>query len=146
MLHIDVNTYRAGLNMLLFSIKELEVGTKDYTKYNFQNEVYSKSRLVLEVIKKFVLNNPEITFLKLVKTFPNELQSNTRIQFSDKRVVIMKIEDVTEKDQTRFYLKNEDIIFVADTAVVVCREWNWENIRGFIDRATSLGFDIEETT
>ena len=119
------------------------MNTKDYTKYIFQNKICGKGRLVLEVIKEFVRNNPEITFQKLLEEFPNALQEDTRIQFSDKRVVIAKLGNISEKDLKRFHLETEDIICLIDAKVVVSREWNLENIKSFIDKAMTLGFDIE---
>lgn len=56
---------------------------------------------------------------------------------------MMKIEDISEKDKKRFFLNEEDIIYLADTKIAVSREWNRENIQNFINKAGMLGFGIE---
>lgn len=106
----------------------MEMGTKDQTQYKINNGIFAKGRLVLEIVKKYVKDNPKITYQELKNIFPDNLQANSQFQFSDIQTVVMKI---------------EDIIYLADTKIAVSREWNRENIQNFINKAGMLGFSIE---
>ena len=44
----------------------------DYTKYHFNGKKHlPKNRLVLEVIKKYIQDNPSIAYSELLKVFPD---------------------------------------------------------------------------
>ena len=50
--------------------------SKDTSKYKFEEKILGKGRLVLEIIKKHIENNPGLTFSELEKQFPRHLQSS----------------------------------------------------------------------
>lgn len=109
---------------------------RDKTKYMFQGKVYPKNRLVLAIIKNYVQqNNP--TYEKLAEVFDKSLQGSLGVvELYDNA---LKISDAKK----RFFLNEEDIIYLADSKIVVCTQWGIFNIVKFIKQAKSLGFDIE---
>ncbi len=119
------------------------MNTKDQTKYKFNNGIFGKGRLVLEVVKQYMNNNPKVTYYGLKQLFPDELQANSQFQFSDTQAVIIKVEEIAAKNKKRFYLNEEDIISLDDTKIAVSREWNKGNIQNFINKAGRLGFAIK---
>jgi len=116
---------------------------RDYTKYKFNNNIYGKSRLVQAVVKKFVDDNPDITFDKLKEIFPDTLQSNSKIQFSSIQVVFSKFHEIPDSELKRFFHNDDEILSLADCEILVSNQWNRENIQNFINAAVELGYLIE---
>lgn len=122
------------------------MSTKDQTQYQFNGEVFGKAPLVLKIVKQYASDNPNITYQELKEIFPDKLQANSEFQFSDTQAVIMKLEEISDKDKKRFYVKKEDIISLCDGEIAVSREWNRGNIQNFINKAGILGYPIEIST
>lgn len=55
----------------------MRMGTKDQTQYKFNNGILAKGRLVLEIVKQYVKDNPKITYQELKNIFPDNLQANS---------------------------------------------------------------------
>ena len=67
---------------------------KDYSKYIFNGELLGKGRMVLAVIKKYVSDHPDVTYKALKKVFPDSLQAESEIQFTETQVVFSKLDDI----------------------------------------------------
>ena len=115
---------------------------KDFTKYNFNGKIYTKGRLVLAIVGKYVALHPQTTFEELKTIFPDKLQSKTSIQFSKIQVVFEKIDVIEMSEQKRFFM--HELIDLTDSAIAVSKEWNKENIRNFNSKAKRIGFEILE--
>lgn len=113
---------------------------RDFTKYTFNNSIYSKSKLVHAVISQYVEDYPETTFNKLKSVFPDELQA-----FS--LPVFMKWDEANnkyhDKNPKRFYIKNEMKISLYDCDIATCNQWGVDNINNLINRAIDIGYKIE---
>lgn len=116
-------------------IEEAVKGKKDTTKYNFkENKNLGKGRLVLAVVKDYVENNPDISFEKLLLVFPSELRSVYG--------VFAKTEEIEEKHQVRYFMKDADRIALSDSTIVVCNQWGIGNIEPFLEVCKKLGLEI----
>ncbi|GAA5316345.1 MAG: hypothetical protein AseanaTS_15490 [Candidatus Pelagadaptatus aseana] len=111
---------------------------RDTTKYNFNSHTYGKGRLVLAVIKQYVLDNPEITEIELLSAFPKSLQGSIGV-FNELQVVVDKYEN---KNHKRHFIKDGEIIELSDTTIAVSTEWGEGNISNFIDQAEKYGYSI----
>ena len=113
-----------------------EQGNRDKTKYMFEGRVYPKNRLVLAIIKKYAeQNNP--TYEELNNVFNKSLQGSLNVV--EPFDTALKISDASK----RYFMKEEDILNVQNTKVVVCTQWGIFNIVKFIKLAQTLGFDIQ---
>ncbi|MBT7753099.1 MAG: hypothetical protein HN733_01420 [Gammaproteobacteria bacterium] len=116
-------------------IEEAIKGKKDTTKYNFkENKNLGKGRLVLAVVKDYVENNPEISFEELLLVFPSELRSVYG--------VFARTEEVEEKHQVRYFMKDADRIALSDSTIAVCNQWGITNIDPFLEVCKKLGLEI----
>ena len=118
------------------SSKKIEQGNRDKTKYMFEGRIYPKNRLVLAVIKKYVsINKPSFSELKNV--FNKSLQGSLNVveMFDD----ALKISDASK----RYFMKEEDVLNIQNSKVVVCTQWGIFNIVKFVKLAQTLGFDIQ---
>lgn len=115
---------------------ESEPSNRDKTKYMFEGKVYPKNRLVLAVIKKYVQeHNP--SFYTLNNVFDKSLQGSLGVVELYRNAI--KVSDAAK----RYFMKDEDILYLGQEKVVVCTQWGIFNIVKFVKRAESLGFDIE---
>ena len=129
---INVNNNTVGL-----LVKDDALKTRDKTKYLFEGRICLKNRLVYEVVKKFILDNPNISFNELNDVFYDKLQGSFG-------VVRIK-STIDEQKKIRYFYKDEDTLKLADeTLVVVSNQWGKENIKPFIVLAKSLGYEIKE--
>ena len=108
---------------------------KDYTKYEIDGSKrkYGKARMVHQVIKRYVDEHPEVTFNALLKIFPKEWRGVKR---SENGCFIRKAEACRQKEEsgyTRHFLKDEEIIALADGEIAVSTQWGLGNIQPFID-------------
>ena len=115
---------------------------KDYTKYLFEGEKYGKGRLVLAVLKKYVSENPGISFNDLKMVFPDCLQGESDLQFSGTHVVLSRPEKIETGEMKRFFAKDEELIQIQGGKIAVCREWNYQNIQNFIGATAKIGYVI----
>ena len=119
------------------SSKESSYGNKDTTKYILDGSRYGKNRLVLAVIQKYMLNNPETTAQQLMRVFDKSLQGSLG--------VVRIYEDVKTSyadSEKRFFMQPGEIVCTATEDCVVCTQWGAFNIDFFVARAEELGFSI----
>lgn len=122
----------AGLTAVIKS------SNKDYTKYLFDGKTLPKGPLVREIIRKHVLNNPDITFSRLKNVFPDAIQG--------KAVFIGFDEAIKTKEETgyaRHFINEDDKIPLSDIPIAVSNQWDTNNIASFIRVAKQLGYEIE---
>jgi len=116
-------------------IEEAVRGKKDTTKYNFkEHKNLGKGRLVLEVVRDHVDANLGITFEQLKNVFPPELQSTYG--------VFAAIEEIEEKNQRRYFMRDTDKIKLSDKEIAVCSQWGIGNIDPFLRLCQTLELDI----
>lgn len=117
---------------------EASIKTRDNTRYFFEGSQYGKGRIVLAVIKKYVDDNPNITFTKLLSVFPKAIQGSIGV-FNKYEFVQEKYID---KQHKRHFVKPEEIIRLSDCSVAVCTEWGIGNINNFLNKVKELGYDV----
>lgn len=123
-------------------IDKMTTTVRDYTKYRFNNETYVKRQLVLAVVKKYCIDNPNITFEELSKVFPDNLAgSHGVVKLKD--YLIEKYQNQKDNYYDR-YCDKEPITLSNGDVVLVSSQWGKDNIKLFIEKAKSLGYDIEE--
>ncbi|WP_261844572.1 hypothetical protein [Aliamphritea ceti] len=114
------------------------LSVKDTTKYLFNGGNYGKGRLVLAVLKKFVEENPKVTYSELESTFYKSLQGSSGV-FStqcDAKEVFAKT------SRWRHFIKPEELIKLSDSTIAVSSQWGVGNIDRLIQKAIELGYKI----
>ncbi len=116
-----------------------KVSGKDYTKYIYNGKTLAKGRLVLEVIKVYVENNPNVKYVELQNQFPNALQGQE---------TLATIEDALAKKTIRNFIKPQDQIKLGDgTVIAVNNQWG-DNFSKFLKRCKELniqGIEIKQS-
>lgn len=112
---------------------------RDTTLYEFNNETYKKGRLVLAIIKKYVLDNPAIDYSGLLDVFPKKIQGSSG--------VFLKVEEAREiykrTGHKRNFLKKEELVALSDCTIAICSQWGSENIGNVIQKAEQIKYIIE---
>lgn len=118
-----------------------KTGGRDTSKFRFNSETFSKSRLVHAVISKYVLDHPKITLTALQDVFKSqELQKRYGTV-----VEISKAKRFCEGGRERHFMKNP-IKLGADkkVVVVVSNQWSSELLNPFLKIAKSLNYQIKQ--
>jgi len=140
---VDLGINESAVNEEIFNATFEEIssavkGKKDTSKYNFkENKNLGKGKLVLAVIKDYVDTHPGISFEELLLAFPPDKKFHTTY------AIIAKVEEIEEKAQARYYMKDIDRINLSDTSVAVCNQWGITNIGAFFDVCKKLGIEIK---
>ena len=140
---VDLGIDETALNEEIFKktfseIEEAVRGKKDTTKYNFkEHKNLGKGRLVLVVIKDYLINNPDMTFDELSNVFPPSLQNK-----NGRYGVFAKTQEIEEKHHVRYFMKEDDRVTLADTEIAVCTQWGIDNIPLFLNACKSLDLKI----
>ncbi len=95
---------------------------KDNSKYSFDGAEYRKGRLVLAVVKKFVSENPKVTFSDLEKVFHRKLRGGSGVVQLFGSVAPA---DRGENGGTKRYFVEDDEIIILDNGdkVLVSDQW-----------------------
>ena len=112
---------------------------RNYDQYEFNGEKYGKGRLVLAVVKQYMLDYPNTSADKLMKQFPPESQG----PFG----VVRELSEVKEKNYQgakRYFDAPGEIIKTTTDECVVSTQWGIENIINFIEDAERLGYTIKK--
>lgn len=137
---------------------------QDRSKYSFDGlNFFTKREFVIKFIRKYISDNPGITFSELEKQFPPELHSKSL-------GVVRKLSDIKNRIATdqpdwkkRYSLKEKDIITLDDgTQLVANNQWGSNtfpkflkqvekqchvtNSEGYIPTIPSCGNEIDATS
>ena len=112
-------------------------GKRDTSKFSFQGESLPKGRLVLAVVKDYVIKNPNTTFSDLKKAFPDEWQAGGAK--SGNRAVFVRLNEAetlfNNKGYRRHFFKEGETIQLADEVVAISNQWGVGNIADFVNGA-----------
>lgn len=115
------------------------VRAKDSTKYLFNGMNLGKGRLVLEVIRKYCLGNPSISYAELEAAFPQSLQGSGGVfALTDEAQQIF-----SDTGRKRHFLNKDEVITITDATIAVSNQWGASNIDRFIERALANGHEIK---
>ena len=124
--------------------KALQIDVKSIKrKFTFKGEKLALNNIVLEFIKLYVIDNPNLSYEDLCIKFPRKIQG----PFG----VIKKLEDLTESDKGSNRANNQPYFFLNDpiklkngTEIVVCNQWGaggyGTNFLDFIDVVKKLNY------
>lgn len=115
-------------------------GGKDYKKYFFEGTWYTKSRLVLAVVKAYIRDNPTVTYHELEDRFPKKIQGSYGVFLTSAQA-----RSRTKELKKRFFV-DDPIILKDGIAILVCSQWgagSIGNIEKFVRQAEFLGYKIE---
>ncbi len=113
------------------------VDQKDTTKYLFKGSPYGKGRLVLAVVKEYMLQHPDLNAIELTSSFAPRIQGALGVVRT-----LNFAKDYCSDYEKRFFTKENEIIHTSTEDCVVCSQWGKFNINNFIKRAEELGFNI----
>lgn len=109
---------------------------KDRTQYEFRGQLYTKRQLVLACVKAYVSDNSITSYSKLIGVFPDYVQGTLGVLRE------VKAAEKYSDSKRRFFFDDQDVIVLDDGLFVVCKQWDKENIVGFLALAKDLGYEI----
>jgi len=121
------------------SRNEVSTGKYDKTKYSIEGgEWLNKRRFVLEVVKFYVSTHPGVTYETLLRIFPSSLHPNKSKGVIKRYNDVLKQISINPDVRNRFFLKEDEIIELANgMKIVVHNQWG-DNTDKFLDVARKL--------
>ena len=96
--------------------------------------------MVLAIIKKYVEDNPNITYSDLEELFPKKLEGSWGVfDTLDNAEGIF-----ARSNRKRHFLKPEEIIKLNDSKIAVCTQWGMRNINNIIEKAAELNYEVNK--
>jgi MoxR-like ATPase len=107
----------------------------DYTKYTFNGKSkLAKNKLVLEIVKKYISDNPTIDYESLKKVFPDSFnKGKLSVIKNEEEMQIWENDGRSETREDRFLTKDGEIINFNDTHIYVSSEWGGERFDKFVE-------------
>ncbi|MDL2241838.1 hypothetical protein LJB91_02905 [Bacteroidales bacterium OttesenSCG-928-L03] len=122
---------------------------KDYSRYNFENVLYQKNRLVRAVIAKYVADNPNITLSELQNKFPKDLTGKGRmiecVLDADEAKIKAKTPTKSGKTYDYYFIKDNELITLGNGQKIAVTSW-WDkyNLDDFIAQARKIKYAISK--
>ena len=119
----------------------------DTSKYSIDGQEWlGKGRLVLAVIKKYVKDNPGVSYGQLTNAFPPSVRGLKRTTRWGCFVPSREARELyVNTGIKRHFLKEDELIVLANgEEIAVSSQWGIGNIGPFLARARELGFKILE--
>ena len=124
--------------IVVLSTPIVKTSVKDTTKYQIDGEGrYGKAKLVHEIVKRYVKQNPGVSIDRLEKIFPTPRLIRTLGVFAEAQVA--------KKRADRYYADRKMLIALGDgVKIATCNQWAKESIDEFIANVEKqkLGFEI----
>ena len=112
-------------------------GKRDVTRYRFEGKLLCKRRLVLECVKRLVVDKAIHDQNVLQTVFPDHIQGSLGI--------IKPVQEAERYSDAhhRFFFSDADIISIGGVSCAVCSQWDVKNISGFINLMRNHGYSID---
>ena len=137
----EAESYQIKIKQQSEERREARKSSKDYTRYLFNNQEFNKRKLVLAIIKQWIVENSPQTFEELVTVFPLSLHSGNLFVTEIEAMEISQ----RQNGKRRHFLESEDIICFSDSSrYAVSNQWGKGNLVDFTKHAQNLGFQFEE--
>lgn len=138
----EAESYQVKIKEQKEAQREVRRGTRDNTKYSFNEEVgLGKRGIVLSVWKKYMEDNPNLSYEKLIQDFPSDIRGR----------LFVELEQALEQQQrdsnnlTRYFIEKNEVLNIGDKTYVISNQWSKGNIEKFLEYASKLGYEIEES-
>ena len=119
-------------------------------------DVTYKNRTVLEIVKQYVKQNKNTTYLELKEEFPDRLQGSIGVLKNEKDLIEWEKRTENKKDtrEERFFTKGSEILSLGSEKIYVCTQWGDSigekaipNFMPFVEYVKEkLGFKIEDNS
>jgi len=107
-------------------------------KFSFNGvDDLSKGALARAIVEKYVKDNQNTTYKKLLEVFPTTLLKRFGVVED-----IEKAREISGKKYDRYFFKEEHVIKLKDKKVVVTNQWTSDNILPLLQVAKGLGYTI----
>lgn len=119
------------------AVRTADNSNRDFGRLRVNGETLPKGRAVLSVVSNYVEKHPKITLASLQEKFPDELQKNWGM-IRD----LAQARKISGDKKKRFFINDKDVLIVGGKKVVVCNQWDSNNIKPFIKLAKALGYNM----
>lgn len=140
----ETESYQIKIKQQTEERREAKKSLKDYTRYIFQGNTYNKRKLVLAVVKNYVLEKKPKDLEELLQAFPHETWGTWGS--GEMFVPLGEAKEIYARQGIpRHFIEESEVIkFPDSTTYAVSNQWGKGNIEKFINQAKRIGYSIGE--
>lgn len=121
--------------------REVLRGERDNTKYNFNGDKgLGKRNVVLSIWKKYIQDNPGVSYEKLIQDFPNDIKGRLFVELEQ----ALEQQKRDNNGQARYFIGQNEVLNIGSKIYTISNQWGKGNIEKFLEYAQKLGYEIEE--
>ncbi len=137
----EAESYQVKIKEQKEAQREVRRGTRDTTKYSFNGEVgLGKRGVVLSIWKKYMADNPNLSYEKLTQDFPSDIRNKLFVELEQ----ALEQQKRDSNNLTRYFIEEDEVLKIGDKTYTISNQWGKDNINKFLEYARKLGYKIEE--
>ena len=137
----EAESYQVKIKEQKEAQREVRRGSRDNTKYSFNGETgLGKRGIVLSVWKKYMEDNPNLSYEKLTQDFPTDIRTKLFVELEQ----ALEQQKRDRNNLTRYFIEEDEVLNIGDKTYAISNQWGKDNIDSFLEYARKLGYEIEE--
>ncbi|MEZ8106618.1 hypothetical protein [Vibrio cortegadensis] len=131
----EVEEYQVRFREKRSEQRKAQVGTKDYSKFEYKGQLYNKRNLALVLMIDWIEKKRPESLETLLAVFDNSIR----------RRIAKRINEIPENLMKRFHSSEQDLIELpSGELIAISNQWGVGNIFNLIERVKQDGFDVTQ--
>ncbi|WP_179999394.1 hypothetical protein [Acinetobacter sp. YH12239] len=114
--------------------KQKSIAVRDNSRYLFNGKELNKRKLVLEIIHEHIKNKGITSYRQLLEEFPQDLRKGKKL--------FREFNDAFTNESSRYFMNEYEVLNLEEGKFVISNQWGIGNIQSILDKADSLGYEI----
>lgn len=129
----EVEEYQIRFREKRSEQRKAQVGTKDYSKFEYRGQLYNKRNLALVLITDWIEQKQPVSLEALLAVFDNSIR----------RRIAKRIDEIPENLMKRFHSSEQDLIELpSGELIAISNQWGVGNIFNLIERVKQDGLVV----
>ena len=129
----EVEEYQVRFREKRSEQRKAQVGTKDYSKFEYRGQLYNKRNLALVLMTDWIEQKQPVSLEALLAVFDNSIR----------RRIAKRIDEIPENLMKRFHSSEQDLIELpSGELIAISNQWGVGNIFNLIERVKQDGLVV----
>lgn len=129
----EIEEYQVRFREKRSEQRKAQVGTKDYSKFEYRGQLYNKRNLALVLMTDWIEQKQPVSLEALLAVFDNSIR----------RRIAKRIDEIPENLMKRFHSSEQDLIELpSGELIAISNQWGVGNIFNLIERVKQDGLVV----
>lgn len=129
----EIEEYQVRFREKRSEQRKAQVGTKDYSKFEYRGQLYNKRNLALVLMTDWIEQKQPVSLEALLAVFDNSIR----------RRIAKRIDEIPENLMKRFHSSEQDLIeLLSGELIAISNQWGVGNIFNLIERVKQDGLVV----